>query len=745
MRSTCLAFALALSSGCAGDKDSSAPVGDGGGDGGTIVDDTATTDLGCGTAGTALPDGLVELSYDDGEGAFTIEDTSWSFDGTVLLGETEIWEAVRFELAHPARVVGFSVSWAQLPEGEEDLEIPAGIYPDFGYNGFDFWQYQSLWEGTRCKGEIDGEEETLYVTGTPIEFEEPGLVYVAHHRTGTGDAAWWMDESYLGDGACGSWDDCHSALNAPQQDADTYFNGLSTLLPYDYRVRLYVEYTDDVQPEDTFFQPLEGLTPSSRQSWGDYDRDGDDDLLTTGPTLYRNDGGGSFTDVTTESGISGHSGSGGTWGDYDNDGCLDLFLFVESYTIADVLLHSTCDGAFEDVTALSGLDDTQSYDSCDGTADHESTPAAAWLDLDNDGLLDLYLSNFICWTDYTYFKDRVWHNLGDGLFEDWSTSQGFDDGRFAGRGAAPIDADQDGDIDILINNYVLQKNLYFENQGDGTVDELGTKNGLSGERTFAGVNYYGHTIGTAWGDLDNDGDFDVIEANLAHPRFYDFSSKTEVLMQTSTGAWENSQGDWSYPAGAAGLRYQETYSVPVLGDFDQDGALDLAISAVYDGRPTDFYWGQGDGSFELDAYHAGITIENGWGMAASDIDGDGDLDLAGSGVLFENTLSEAEKGSWLQVGVIGDAFSNRSGIGATVRIETSSGDSLVRYVNGGTGQGCQDSLITHFGLGEASSVDLIEVDFPGGGTVQYDGPFSADQRIWVMESGDSATGMAPPI
>ena len=86
MRSSSLALALTLFSGCSGDKDSSPPVGDGGGDGGTTVDDTAITDVGCGTSGTALPDGLVELSYDDGEGAFTIEDTSWSFDGSVLLG-----------------------------------------------------------------------------------------------------------------------------------------------------------------------------------------------------------------------------------------------------------------------------------------------------------------------------------------------------------------------------------------------------------------------------------------------------------------------------------------------------------------------------------------------------------------------------------------------------------------------------------------------------------------------------------
>ena len=99
----------------------------------------------------------------------------------------------------------------------------------------------------------------------------------------------------------------------------------------------------------------------------------------------------------------------------------------------------------------------------------------------------------------------------------------------------------------------------------------------------------------------------------------------------------------------AGLRYQQTHSVSALADFDLDGNLDLVVTAVYDGRPTDFYWGAGDRTLALDSYHAGITIENGWGVSTADVDHDGDPDIATYGP-FRN---EVGIGDWLQVGLIG--------------------------------------------------------------------------------------------
>jgi len=137
---------------------------------------------------------------------------------------------------------------------------------------------------------------------------------------------------------------------------------------------------------------------------------------------------------------------------------------------------------------------------------------------------------------------------------------------------------------------------------------------------------------------------------------------------------------------------------------------------------------QGDGSFRLDAYHAGITTENAWGIGAADFDHDGDLDVF-SLELFENT--HPNPGHFLQLRVVGTT-ANRFGIGATVAV-TAGGTTRIRHVQGGTGKGGQDSLYLHYGLGDVTTIDAIEVTFPGGATATYTGPFHADQRLWLYQ------------
>ena len=230
------------------------------------------------------------------------------------------------------------------------------------------------------------------------------------------------------------------------------------------------------------------------------------------------------------------------------------------------------------------------------------------------------------------------------------------------------------------------------------------------------------------------GDQDAVVANLAHPRFFNFSNKSEVLIQDSPGHWKDIQGDFSVPMGNAGLRYQETHSVPALGDFDLDGDLDLAITAVYEGRPTDFYWGNGDGTFSIDRAHAGISATNGWGLAVADIDNNGSPDMATQGELLQNQLASSASAGWFGVRVIGDGKTNRMGLGATVTLLVG-GKSVVRHVSGGNGQGCQDGAGLRFGLGTAKQVDSIQVRFIGGGVNTYAGPFASGQSVRLFESG----------
>jgi hypothetical protein len=716
---------------------------------------------GCNTAVGWIPKSLQAISYDDGEPKTSLPKQAWTVAGKPM-NKDAVWDAVRFDLERPVRVWGWSIRWEGVPQ-DPDAALQAGLYADFGNNGFDFWQFDPLWQGARCASDTlkdplpsaHGDGWLDYALPEPVLYEQPGIVYVAHRREAGETLGFGLDGS-LPEGCtdaqkcCEKFSACHSAWNLPNLKNFTlngqgYFNwnGLSSSLSTDFTVRLWVEELPVPSKTDHVFAPLPDLKPSHRQAFGDYDNDGDDDLLLSGLQLWRNDKG-AFTDITAAAKL-GDGASGGVWGDYDNDGCLDIFAFREDFTGPDRLYRGDCKGGFTDVTEGAGLSGDQDGNDCKGKGKHAPSAGAAWVDFDGDGKLDLYVSRFQCWDDYSAYTDTPYHNLGGGKFALWAGKQGFPalgNTMTPSRGVNPLDADQDGDIDIFVNNYVLIRNLYFRNDG-GTFAEVGQKNGLAGKSTFSGgKNYFGHSIGSAFGDLDGDGDFDAVVANLAHPRYYNFSNKTQVLIQDPVGQWTDIQGDWSQPYGAAGLRFQETHSVPALGDFNHDGALDLVITAVYDGRPTDFYWGNGDGTFTLDRLHAGISATNGWSLALADTDNDGDLDLASQGELLQNQLPAAKKGNWLQVRAVGDGKSNRAGLGAVVRVEAG-GKVWVRYVSGGNGQGSQDSATLHFGLGPVSQVDRVRVRFAGGGEQTFEGPIAAGQRLWLYESGKLKQGWTP--
>lgn len=760
-----------------------------GADGGAADDASADTigtgDLDAGTpvgsltacsVDTPLPSGLQEIAWDDdiAKGDVT-KQTDWAIVGKNVI-TANLHEAVRFDIDRPVRVHGFRIQYGNLPASGE---VKAGLYRDFGHNGFDFWAPDPIWEVSCPVETLTPDTWVTFKFPDPVQIDQPGLVYVAHKRKGAGAAAWAFDGTIHAkcedaQKCCEKFARCHSAWNFPDitsftsgGQANYNWNGLSLSRPIDYLVRLVVEPLPTVAPEDTLLQPLpaakgaEPIAPGHRMAWGDYNNDGWADLFDSRNKLFRNDKG-TLVDVSVEAGFKklDVKGNGGVWGDFDNDGNLDLFVFWENNEGGDTLLRNKGDGTFEDVTKASGITDIQDYNFCQDetkkSAVHEPTSGAAWIDIDADGNLDLFVANFICWGLGTYYYDTIWHNEGDGTFVNWTGKHGFfgtSGAAFASRGANPVDADGDGDVDILINNYRLHRNVFYRNNGDGTVSEVALKVGLGGDPvTNGGATRYGHTIGTAWGDLNGDGHMDLIESNLAHPRFWDFSDKTRVLLSDGKGQWADIQGDWSIPVGAAGLRFQETHSVPVLADFDLDGVLDLAISATYDGRPSDFYWGLGDGTFELDVLHAGLTIKNGWGMAVADINHDGAPDLATKGVVFLNSGKGLRKGGkggfsgklghWLQIRVVGDVKANRAAIGATVRVKVGA-KTVLRAVSGGNGQGCQDSLVQHIGLGSETEVTSVEVVFPGGSTQGFKGPFKADQRLWLYESGKVVKGWAP--
>ncbi|MFT5431540.1 MAG: hypothetical protein ACI9OJ_002237 [Myxococcota bacterium] len=495
----------------------------------------------------------------------------------------------------------------------------------------------------------------------------------------------------------------------------------------DFMVEAEIQRFDVVAPEDALFESAEEFPSLSRGAFEDIDGDGDDDLMLSGGVLMLNEGG-TMVDASDRL-PEGIAFNGGTFGDYDNDGDPDWFGTGN----IDVLLRNDS-GQFVDVTADSGIDDTQSH-LCDGVKDEHNVPteAAAFLDYDGDGYLDLYQGNFICWSDGVPSVDRLWRNQGDGTFLDVTVSAGLTSGPGpqASRGLAPADYDNDGDMDLLVTNYRLNRNFHWRNNGDGTFTDVGEQTRLAGERTSTANGWtYGHSIGAVWGDFDLNGRLDVFVANLAHPRFFHFSDKQRLYLNVKEAEY------FLDVTADAAIRYQETPSNPTAWDFDNDGDLDLIWTCVYEGRPTQFYRNDYPfGTWTEVTHPSGLNVQNGWGSAVADIDLDGDLDyLSRSG--FRNRNRAGNHAIQIRPMGSGAGATNRSGYGARVTVTTGN-RSRMHELTGAHGTGVSDSPWLHFGLSKATAADVV-VEFPVSGTV-LELPSLAAGRYTVHEDGTLET------
>lgn len=486
-------------------------------------------------------------------------------------------------------------------------------------------------------------------------------------------------------------------------------------------------------------------------SWTDYNNDGYFDLLVNGWRLFENDGPPyyNFTDVTSAANLSGGV-SNGVWGDYDNDGWLDLYACA-GQNQKDKLWHNNGNGTFTDVTAAAG-----------NVTDLYPTSAAGWGDYDNDGDIDLYIANGEDWNsgNPVYFADVLYQNNGDGTFTDVTVSAGINDytNPFYGRGVAWGDYDNDGWLDVYISNYRIQPNYLWRNNHDGTFTNVAFTTNTTGSPTmYQGSGpYYGHTIGSSWGDLNNDGYLDIWVSNLVHKyvggsdirgyicddsnifenRGAPFFNFTDI--RPNTGIPYKPVGDQSVYIG------DEFWFNAALADIDNDGDLDVYIpqgggeyynvSYAY----SFLYRNNGDGTYTDITTSTGVRTWCTYGGAWADFNEDGFPDLITSGKVPQNGgkyevklyRNNGNSNNWLHVKLNGTE-SNRHGIGARVTLRSSSGEQI-RELEGGMGaHSSQNSLPVEFGLGSDTSITYVQVLWPSG--IRQRESASINQHITITE------------
>ena len=463
-------------------------------------------------------------------------------------------------------------------------------------------------------------------------------------------------------------------------------------------------------------------------AWGDYDNDGDLDIVAVGTyqphVLYRNNDDGTFTNVADQAGVADPRGGWGSlFADYDNDGFPDLYITRGGWSGAaeNTLYHNNGDGTFTDVTHTAGV------------ADPQSSFCAAWADYDNDGYLDLYIANGVIGDGAA---NVLYHNNGDGTFTDTADIAGVANTGNS-LGTAWGDYDKDGYIDLHVINYG-QSNVLYRNNGDGTFTDVTPTTGMNLAVTDPFVTFFL--------DVDNDADLDIFISNSGSFQAFIAGQITGTATHDSDRQVlyrNNGDGTFTDVTRESGLYHAYGAMGANFGDINSDGYLDiyLATGAPQMGRleRDALFQNNGDGTFTDATFALGLgNVGKGHGVTFADADADGDLDIyvpVGGAFLgdqwhnlfYQNTGSA---NNWLTLKLVGEK-SNRDGIGAKVTVRV--GDSTIyREVSGGCGFGSTNSLSLEIGLGTHTKVDTVEIVWPSG-QVDTHRNLSINQSLVVTE------------
>jgi enediyne biosynthesis protein E4 len=471
----------------------------------------------------------------------------------------------------------------------------------------------------------------------------------------------------------------------------------------------------------------------------DYDRDGwQDVLLINGMDwpghkksrstlrLYHNNGNGTFTDVTVRAGLDVELyGMGVAVGDYNNDGFPDILITCVGQ---NRLFRNTGKGTFIDVTRTSGLGKREAF-----------STSALWFDYDRDGLLDLFVCNYVKWspdrdvfcsldgkhksycTPEAYRGETCWlfHNRGDGTFEDVTAASGIFDSSSKSLGVALIDDNHDGWPDLLVANDT-QPNKLYRNQGNGKFKDVAVEAGLA----FSSEGKARAGMGVDVADFENSGVRGVAITNFDNEMtgLYRSNGKSfdDIAAQSGVGmASKNSLG--------FGCAFLDVNLDGWLDFAQANGHIDETVRNIRGNvgyaQPPQFFLNSGKGSFHDVAADLGGGFNQpkvGRGLAYADFDRDGDLDLLittnnGPAYLYRNDVTNGNRS--IRFRLVGTK-SNRDGIGAVVRIFVG-GVQQSRMVKSGSSYLSQSEFPVTFGLEKVDRIERVVIDWPSGRTEEY--------------------------
>ena len=459
--------------------------------------------------------------------------------------------------------------------------------------------------------------------------------------------------------------------------------------------------------------------------------------------LFENDGHGNFKDVTAKAGLAGTGyDMGVAIGDYDNDGREDVFV---GGVHGNHLYHNNGDGTFTDVTAKAGLD----------RPDNQFGPlwsvGGAWVDVNNDGRLDLFVVNYLAWDvhsepvceaapgkrDYCHPKfykataNQLFLNNGDGTFRYVSQESGIRAHPGKGMGAAIADFDLDGLMDIFVTNDKMENSL-FHNLGGAKFAEIAFDAGVA----LAEDGRFISGMGVDARDVDNDGLADIAFValdNETFPLFRNLGTRGFADITGSSGMARQSMPMAGYS--------------PTIADFDNDGWKDIFVtrghvqSLEYASRaqieqPNTVFRNLGGARFQALTGEAGLTARppaRHRGSAVADVNGDGRLDVVTSALAApaEIWINDSPGGShWIEFALQGTR-SNRDGIGARIKVTVGSTVQF-NHVSFAAGYASSSAGPTHFGLGAAKVAERVEIRWPSG-IVQELRNVAADAVVKVKE------------